>query len=159
MNFQQAVNIVIELEGGHVNDSRDTGGETKYGISKASYPDLQISALSLAEAQELYRADYWEANHVDRLPDYLRLAYFDCTVNCGAGTAIKCLQTAVGAHVDGILGPDTLGRIGHLDPLDTLSKYLMARAHHYSYLKNFSAFGDGWNRRLFKIAYHSARDA
>ncbi len=155
MNFQQAVNLVIEFEGGHVNDSRDAGGDTKYGISKASYPHLEIQTLSLAEAQEIYRADYWEANKVDDLSSALRLAFFDSSVNCGAGNAVKFLQVAVGSHVDGVMGPDTLGRLEHLDPLETLAKYLLARSHYYSYLKNFDAFGEGWNRRLFKVAYHS----
>lgn len=36
--FRHAVEIVLKHEGGYVNDPRDPGGETKYGISKHSSP-------------------------------------------------------------------------------------------------------------------------
>jgi lysozyme family protein len=42
-----------------VNDRRDPGGETKYGISKRSYPRLNIKALSLNAAIDVYWEDWW----------------------------------------------------------------------------------------------------
>jgi len=36
--FLKAVEMVLAHEGGYVNDPNDPGGETKYGISKRSYP-------------------------------------------------------------------------------------------------------------------------
>ena len=33
MNFERAMAIVFELEGGYVNDPADSGGATKFGIS------------------------------------------------------------------------------------------------------------------------------
>jgi len=36
--FLRAVAVVLDHEGGYINDLRDPGGETKWGISKRSYP-------------------------------------------------------------------------------------------------------------------------
>lgn len=38
--FVVAMEHVFEWEGGEVNDPRDPGGHTKFGISKRSYPHL-----------------------------------------------------------------------------------------------------------------------
>lgn len=46
-------------EGGYVDDPDDPGGETKYGISKRKYPDVDIKNLSIDDAVEIYRRDYW----------------------------------------------------------------------------------------------------
>ena len=40
------IDRLIEREGGYVNHPLDPGGETKYGITKRSYPDLDIQGLS-----------------------------------------------------------------------------------------------------------------
>ena len=44
--FALAVSGVLRAEGGYVNDPADPGGETKFGISKAAYPALDIAALT-----------------------------------------------------------------------------------------------------------------
>ena len=36
--FEKAFSYMIENEGGYVFDQNDPGGETKFGISKKSYP-------------------------------------------------------------------------------------------------------------------------
>jgi hypothetical protein len=59
-HFERAVAFVLRHEGGYVNDPRDPGGETKYGISKRAYPRLDIKGLTEADAKEIYRRDYWE---------------------------------------------------------------------------------------------------
>ena len=50
MTFDEAFERLIGHEGGYVADSRDPGGETKYGISKRSYPGEDIKNLSLGRA-------------------------------------------------------------------------------------------------------------
>ena len=47
-SFDLAIPIVLENEGGYINDPNDPGGETKYGISKRSYPALDIKNLTVA---------------------------------------------------------------------------------------------------------------
>jgi len=60
---------VLKREGGYVDDPTDRGGETKYGISKRSYPQLDIKNLTLEQALEIYRKDYWKPSRVEKLPD------------------------------------------------------------------------------------------
>ena len=48
--FDHAVKEILRHEGGYVDDPVDRGGETKYGISKRSYPDLDIANLTLEQA-------------------------------------------------------------------------------------------------------------
>ena len=50
MSFNHALALVLSLEG-IGNDSHDPGGETKYGISKRAYPDLDIANLTEEDAK------------------------------------------------------------------------------------------------------------
>ena len=76
------------------SDPDDPGGETKWGISKKSYPDLDIKNLSEQEAVSIYLKDYWFAAGCDVVAYPMNLVIFDSAVNCGVGTAKKWLQNA-----------------------------------------------------------------
>lgn len=39
-NFDKAFELVVGVEGGYVNDPRDPGGRTIYGITERDHPDL-----------------------------------------------------------------------------------------------------------------------
>ena len=55
-NFPDCIAHVLAAEGGLVNDPKDPGGVTKFGISQRSYPALDIRALSLENAKaNVYR--------------------------------------------------------------------------------------------------------
>ena len=41
-SFDEIIDTVLDHEGGYVNDPKDLGGETKYGITKRFYPMVQI---------------------------------------------------------------------------------------------------------------------
>lgn len=40
--YDEAFKEVLGFEGGYVDDPEDKGGETKFGISKRSYPYVDI---------------------------------------------------------------------------------------------------------------------
>ena len=112
--FEAAMARLLAHEGGYVNDPDDPGGETRYGISKRSYPDIDIRNLSKAKATAIYRRDWWNRYGYGGIKDG-RVAgkIFDLAVNMGASPAHKILQRAMraaGVHVidDGILGDKTL---------------------------------------------------
>jgi len=86
-DFNLAVTFSLKWEGGekYTNDPVDPGGETKYGISKRAYPDVDIKSLTLAEATLIYKRDYWDKLNCDNLGKKLAIAAFDCAVNCGVG--------------------------------------------------------------------------
>lgn len=80
------------LRDGYVNDPDDPGGETKYGISKRRYPHLDIKNLTLAEAVELYRIDFWQEFKCDQVEMPLAAVRFDIYVNHSISTAIMLLR-------------------------------------------------------------------
>ena len=115
-SFKEIIEKVLEHEGGYVNDPKDLGGETKYGITKRFYPDVDIKNLTIEQATEIYKKDYWDKNRVESLPQNLWHIYFDMCVNMGKRTAVKVLQRAAvnkgrKIEVDGGLGPKTIGAL------------------------------------------------
>jgi lysozyme family protein len=130
MTFDEAFAALIGNEGKLSMDPRDrgnwTGGKinagtlkgTKYGVSAAAYPTLDIENLSLDTAKQIYQHDYWGRAGCDVVPEELKFDLFDMAVNSGVKGAIMALQRAVGANPDGVLGPETAMRAssmnGHL---------------------------------------------
>ena len=152
--FNKAVEKLLELEGSYVNDPADPGGETKFGISKRSYPDLDIANLTRDEAIEIYRRDWWEKYGYGRI-EYGPLAekVFDLAVNMGPRKAHGFLQVAVilsggkNINADGIIGPKTLKAVNK----HPCERYLLARLRllaikHYVNLNN-PRFLAGWIKR------------
>jgi lysozyme family protein len=114
--FDEIIEHVLQHEGGYVNDPTDLGGETKYGITKRFYPDIDIKNLTIDDAKAIYKADYWDKNKVESLPQNLWHIYFDMCINMGKRTAVKVLQRAAvnkgrKIEVDGGLGPMTIGAL------------------------------------------------
>lgn len=146
MNFDRAFEIIIGHEGGYVNDPRDPGGETKYGISKKAYPAFDIYNLTLNQAKMLYKRDYWDAVDAESIPGVARLMVFDCAVNCGVTTAKKLLQRAVGVKDDGVIGPKTRAAISNTPDIE--QRFAGYWLQYYTDLKGFDTYGKGWVRRV-----------
>lgn len=143
----------------------DPGGETKYGISKRSYPHLDIANLTLDQARDIYRLDYWNASgnqdsHCSELPWPLNAVHFDCVVNVGNRKTAKdgtpvlhrkanmILQRALGVDDDGYIGPATRAALSTVPPLDAAKRALMARDLYYASLGPWSRpFQAGWHNR------------
>jgi len=85
--FNQALTFSLKWEGGdkYTNDPIDPGGETKFGISKRAYPDIDIKSLTRTEASVLYKRDYWDKANCESMEPKLGIAVFDSAVNCGVG--------------------------------------------------------------------------
>jgi len=161
MNFDQAFAKIIGYEGGYSNDMRDSGnwttgrpghpGElkgTKFGISAAAYPTLDIKNLTLEQAKDIYHADYWLAIRADELPEAIRLDMFDTAVNSGVKQAVKILQIALGVKDDGIIGPITLGSAQHCDANKLDKRVSAARLLYLVSLEKFPLYGRSWVRRV-----------
>jgi lysozyme family protein len=146
--FDEYFERLIGHEGGYVNDPRDPGGETKYGISKRSYPHLDIKNLTLADAKAIYLRDFWQRMQGDRLPAGIAFDVFDTAVNSGVGTAIRFLQRAVGVADDGIVGPLTLAAVQRRDPQGVQARFNGERLEFMAKLSNWDAHGRGWARRV-----------
>lgn len=158
--FMTAVNHLLMVEGGYVNDPSDRGGETKYGISKRQYPELDIKNLTKEQAVEIYYLDYWQAYHCDKISPAFALFLFDAVVNHRPKTAVKFLQQTVNVTVDGIIGNQTITAL-NLQRADAsyihkaLIRALAFRADFYHDLcvenPAQERFLMGWLRRLFSL--------
>jgi lysozyme family protein len=155
MTFDQAILYILKSEGGYVNDPKDPGGETNFGISKRAYPDLDIKALTVEQARAIYCRDYWDACQCEKLPPALRLFVFDTAVNMGKITAIKMLQRVAGVKDDGIIGTVTINRLNTANTAHLLKGLLSARINAYASLPTFGRFGRGWVDRAVDTAFIS----
>lgn len=84
---------IIATEGGYVLDLNDKGGETRYGISKRAYPDLDIKNLTKEQAAEIYERDYFKAVGADRFAYApFRWKLTDIAVHSGVSRALEYLS-------------------------------------------------------------------
>jgi len=142
---------ILQTEGGYVNDPRDPGGETRYGISKRAYPAVEISKLSPDDAKAIYRRDYWDACRCSELPAAVALAVFDAAVNQGVGVAARLLQKALVLAEDGVLGPATMGAARAARPDEIVTRMVVARWDRYQHTANAATYLRGWTHRLFRL--------
>ena len=131
--FLRFLKKLIKYEGGYVNDPDDPGGETKYGISKRSYPRLDIKNLTEDQAAEIYHRDYYLPLNIQSFVDD-RIAWqvFDFGVNAGVARSARMVQRLVGAYPDGKIGPTTIALVNRYKgefPLHIL--FMSARIRHY----------------------------
>ncbi len=162
MDFQDAVKIVLNLEGGGqlVSHPKDPGGLTKYGISLRGHPELGeegIKNLTEVEAIEIYRKSYWNPLKLRRFSPRLSLPLFDAAVNHGLRGAGEILQEALnnlGADlaVDGVIGEQTVKAARSFTPKRVLSAFLAQRLEFYSRLEHYQSFAQGWRKRIIDIA-------
>ena len=156
--FDQIFTILIGEEGGYSNDPHDPGGETKYGISKAAYPQVDIAGLTIDTAKAIYVRDFWAPCRCDDLPAGLALMVFDAAVNNDCERAREWLQAAVGVAQDGVIGPQTmtalLAAVARPGGVNTLcAEFLARRIDFMGLLKTWQRFGLGWSRRLAALPY------
>ena len=96
--FEEAFKEVIKIEKGYVNSEFDRGGETKFGISKKTYPELDIANLTLSDAKDIYFLDFWNCEFLtlSNIKDKeIAIELFDTSVNMGQEVAGKFLQIAL----------------------------------------------------------------
>lgn len=158
-NFEESVEFVLAHEGGYVNDPNDAGGETNWGISKRSYPDLDIKNLTREEAIEIYRRDFWEASRANQISHgEIAKKVFDFCVNMGERRGVRLLQQAINdvwalsISTDGRIGPQTLGAIDTAIERDGWRMLYIAYSHRAAmFYRNLNQprFLRGWLRRAF----------
>lgn len=151
--FDRVFSLLLGHEGGYVDDPNDRGGETKYGISKRSYPKVDIRGLTLEGAKAIYAADYWRPIRGDELPIGLALLVFDSAVNNGVGAAIRWLQRAAGVPVDGVFGPRTIAAAVR-PGVD--AKFHLERAMAMTAMPTWPHHGKGWCVRLASLPFQAA---
>jgi len=165
--FERAFAALIGYEGGFTNDPADpgnwTGGAvgagicrgTKWGISAAAYPTLEIRDVTEDDARAIYLQRYWGPICGEQLAPALGLLVFDSAVNNGVNRAIRLLQASVGAEEDGLLGPGTLAAVRASNPLAVCGEFQARRLLFMVGLPTWRIFGLGWARRLCGLPFRA----
>lgn len=127
---------------GYVNNPKDNGGETKFGISKRGNPSVNIKTLTYKEAESIGFNNYWNAGSVK--PSSLAQTkpksagmLFDMNYINGPGGAASIYRAA--------------GVTDSMSDEETLERLYQARRQHFIKLastkKDQATFKNGWLRR------------
>lgn len=157
--FDKMLDRLLVREGGYVYDSRDPGGETKYGISKRSFPNEDIKNLTVSRAKEIYIQEFIRPNQLDKIEnDHLREVILDWLVHSGASVVksparIKALQRLLDVEMDGKIGPQTIAKMNAMGeklvkPILIDRMFFMARLTRHPYIA-------GWLKRLVELGLGS----
>ena len=149
---------IIGHEGGYSNDPEDPGGETKWGISKRSYHQLNIADLTVEEAAILYQSDYLQPLEADKLRPGVVYQLLDFGVNSSIETAKRIIQREIGVADDGIIGPVTREALAERSESDVVMLLLAGRLDYLTRLSKWPHFSRGWARRIAQNLRYGAED-
>lgn len=128
-NALQYITDLIHREGGYVNDPKDSGGETKYGITVATARAYGYTGamrdLPMSVAESIYLKRYWQEpgfDRVDAVFPNLAESLLDFGVLAGQATASTQLQRVLNVlnrnaadyadiAADGRIGTLTIGAL------------------------------------------------
>ncbi len=167
MTRDEAIALMIRLEGGESNLKGDPGGHTKFGITQATLTSLRtkqsvvlpldVADLLPGDAAYIYRSVDWALIRGDELPHALAPLVLNSAVNQGEPTAIALLQECVGVPVDFLMGPKTLEAVqawrSPYMPEQTLAEEYAAHVgvKYASLYAREGQFELGWLRRLLRV--------
>lgn len=181
-DFNKAIPLILQHEGGWVDNANDPGGATNYGISLAFLADHphegdfdgsgtvdaeDIKNMTKDEAIAIYKEFWWDKYGYGQIPDQtIATKVFDFSVNMGASRAHKLLQQALNnafglkLTVDGQLGPASYSVIAHIadgnDEQRLITALCNAAWAFYQGLilanPNLQTFANGWKNRAYSIS-------
>jgi len=168
-NFELFLPLLLQHEGGFVDDPLDPGGATNKGVTFTTFcscsttllgvdPTLNnLKSLTDQQAGKIYRADYWNKVCGDEIQSQ-NLANIVCDFYVNSPeAAAKLLQTILnqlGASltVDGCIGPATIRALGAVDENEVYRRYKAGRIAFYRNLvqenPSMSKFLNGWLNRV-----------
>jgi|SRR6185436_9378479 len=165
-DFNKAIPITLQWEGGYVNNPNDPGGETNRGIILSVWKKNahlcgcvgtsdELKKITEDQAKVIYKAIFWNGILGDEIiRQDIANQVFDTYVNCGSA-AIVMLQHVLNKHAaglvaDGIFGQKTLDALNSCE-FEIAHEYKAARIAYYQWLPTvnpkLSIFLAGWLRR------------
>jgi len=179
-SFDLAIDTILKNEGGLVNNPRDPGGITNFGISlrflaslglkydfnkDGKVDDKEIKELTPEHAKLIYQNEFWLKGAFDKVINQKVATYlFDMAVNMGVPQAIKLSQRSLWAinkqyHFvddDGLIGSKTLDAINQAG-LMLIPVLMSERAGYYRMLaalkpENHGDDLNGWLNRTYRAS-------
>jgi lysozyme family protein len=184
-SFEKAQGLVKLAEAGYSDDRGDNGNfidvprggkrfiGTNHGISApilAKYFKDQgvtrllnkedMMKLSYKTALKIYKADYWDAQHLSELSDQnVANVIYDGCVNQGTDAMRSILRDALeenGVEIsdnDVIFSKEVLTKANTIDPVELFNSIKKFREVRYKESETFGRHGEGWLNRLDAISY------
>lgn len=159
MTFDTVFERTVGLEGKYVNNPQDPGGETNWGISKRSHPNLIIKSLTRDQAKDIYLYEFWNIIEADTLPDSIAYQVFDFAVNSGIETAIRYFQRTLGVADDGNFGLISKAAMAKMTESDMIMNLNAERLEFMTKLNNWPNASRGWARRIAQNLRYGSLDS
>ena len=168
-NFEHALDFVWRFDGFKNDSAPGETFRTSYGVTEGTWAGAvrdgvvegAFEDMTEAQARAIYRVDFWNAMHCSSLPPGVDVMMFSSGTLAGTGHAVRLLQRIIGAHVDGVVGPETIRKAGSFG-LRQLIDALAAGDEAWFKTLGKDQFVRGWTRRTEEcrqLAYHLARIA
>lgn len=174
-SFNLAIPIILKHEGGYVDNPKDPGGPTKFGISLRFLKEQglfkgdldhdgdidinDIKKMTVEQAKDFYKACWWDKYSYQSIANQdIATKVLDLSVNMGPIQSHKLLQKAVNENypakpliVDSILGNESFQEINYEDPIVLLNSFKQQALKFYLNLVNKNSklieFLAGWKYR------------
>ena len=169
-NFQAAFDYLLGDEGRkYTNDPDDSGGPTKFGITKATFEaywqreaaDTEIENMTEQTAMVIYYHMFWNPLHLSDVTNVpAAIAIFDCAALYSPKVSVVSAQRALRflgktLKVDGFVGGETADLLNDTSPL------LFMTAYRLQILERINAiieahpkdqkYRNGWTNRANKL--------
>lgn len=157
-NWTECLAQILKSEGGYVDDPRDNGGATNFGVTKKTYENWvgrevtkeEIKNLTIEDVAPIYKDRYWNLVRSDELKDGCDLLLFDLAVHSGPRRSVKIAQQTAETLVDGLIGPKTIAAINAMDQTEFIKKFSENRLDFYKRIEAWKHFENGFRNRVKK---------
>jgi lysozyme family protein len=116
----------------------DPGAQAISGINSASWPAdfalinaIQPPNIRAQAVANFYHVRFWNQWFQQLTSNRIAAMTLDASVNQGASWGVKFLQSACGAEMDGIWGPNTVTTANMADPAVMVPRFIAAREQRY----------------------------
>jgi lysozyme family protein len=129
--------------GGKVGGGKLVG--TRFGISAAAFPNVDIATITYGQAQALAKQRYWDPYSCDQLNPVVGWMIFDAAYN--GGHPAQWLQAAIGATVDGVIGAQTIAAVRNKPLASVVLRFMASREDYWTTCGAWRDEGAGWIHR------------
>lgn len=157
-SFDLEFKRLVDREGGYVDNPRDPGGETMWGVTarvaRAHGYTGAMRDMPLSTARTIAKTTYWDSLGCDTYDHRVAALLFDALYN--GGRVIVWAQQAAGVAADNVMGPATRQALRDVNPWRFALQFCAARLIYMTGLRIWLDFGKGWARRVAGTMQESA---
>ena len=160
--------MIHRYEGGYGWNKADPGGPTNYGITCYDYAEYRgrkmdsmsnwaplVKAMTLAEAEAIYKKKYARALKFDDLPPGIDCCMMDYGVNSGVARPIRVARALCDTPGSDALDIQLFDAIKKMDAEQFINRMCDERLTFMKRLRTWPTFGRGWAARVADLRSYS----